>query len=362
MTKAQIQRIVASALTAPSGDNCQPWTFLWNQSELAIGHQGDRARHMLNRKNHASLLSLGCVLELIRIAASHEKAGAVVDLGDFDDSHGYPWATVRFRESARAPDALAPFIGTRVTDRRIYHGGSLALPVLQKLHEAASRTGHAGMHVIDTYPADLVDYLLKCEEFVWDHPLAMTDFLAWLRMDKREVESTRDGLPWRNLGVNFAESRMLGLLRSRPGMVGLFKMTGFKHLLRSVARRQLRSNAGVICFSVSGTDPSLLVEAGSLALRAWLILAQHGFGVQPLTIPSLSVFDLEMHALPSSTRPEYVDLFANGGEIMRSAFSLPVDARPVWAMRTGISPDFPAGHRTLRRPLSECLRIVTSHA
>ena len=71
-TKA-IERIVQAAAQAPSGDNCQPWRFVWDGKTLTIGHDEERARHGFNRVNHASCLSLGCVLESIHIAASGEK-------------------------------------------------------------------------------------------------------------------------------------------------------------------------------------------------------------------------------------------------------------------------------------------------
>src|SRR6476660_2461505 len=106
MNDAQIHGIVSAAMTAPSGDNCQPWTFHWDGQSLTIRHQNDRARHVLNRHNHASLLSLGCVLELIRIAASHEKMEADVALGSLDAAQNASWAVLRFRESAIMPDPL----------------------------------------------------------------------------------------------------------------------------------------------------------------------------------------------------------------------------------------------------------------
>ena len=358
MEHEQIHRIVAAATTAPSGDNCQPWTFIWNKGALEMWHENARARHSINRENHASLLSLGCALELIRIAASHERREALVELGSFDVAGASPWAVVRFRGSAVAPDPLAPFIGKRVTDRRIYRGGSLSHCAFETILETAGKSATAHVHVTDTYPPEFVDYLLQCEEFIWDHPPALSDFLAWIRMNSKEIESSRDGLPWNNLGVNFAEARILTLLRHLPASLKFLKMIGFKHQIRALARKQLKSNAGLICFSVTGTEPAMLVEAGSLALRTWLILTQSNFGVQPLTIASLSAFDFETGALPISTPSEYVDLFSEGRELFKQTFSLPANARPVWAMRVGMSPHFPKEHRTLRKPVSECLQIV----
>ena len=75
-----IYRIVEAAMQAPSGDNCQPWRFEWNGHELCVSHNEEKARHAFNRANHASYISLGCVLESISIAASHENLKAVYAL------------------------------------------------------------------------------------------------------------------------------------------------------------------------------------------------------------------------------------------------------------------------------------------
>ena len=72
ISESQIRAIVKAASLAPSGDNCQPWCFHWDGRELVVTHDEERDRHALNRAHHGSLVSLGCVLESIRIAALHE--------------------------------------------------------------------------------------------------------------------------------------------------------------------------------------------------------------------------------------------------------------------------------------------------
>jgi sulfur-carrier protein adenylyltransferase/sulfurtransferase len=71
---AALRAIVAAALSAPSGDNCQPWRFAWDGEVLAIAHDAGRGVHPINRANLASLLALGCAVEAAALAATRSVA------------------------------------------------------------------------------------------------------------------------------------------------------------------------------------------------------------------------------------------------------------------------------------------------
>ena len=57
ITRGQLERIVAAANTAPSADNCQPWDFAWDGEALAIGHDPERATHVLDHCKRMSCLA-----------------------------------------------------------------------------------------------------------------------------------------------------------------------------------------------------------------------------------------------------------------------------------------------------------------
>ena len=66
-----VERILDIARWAPSGDNSQPWRFEICSPSHVIVHAFDTRHHCVyDLQGHASQLSVGALLETIRIAAS----------------------------------------------------------------------------------------------------------------------------------------------------------------------------------------------------------------------------------------------------------------------------------------------------
>jgi hypothetical protein len=69
-TTDTIEALIDKAIRSPSGDNAQPWNFQWNGERLLVLHSEMKALHTLNRKNHASMIALGAMLEALRLSAT----------------------------------------------------------------------------------------------------------------------------------------------------------------------------------------------------------------------------------------------------------------------------------------------------
>ena len=116
LTRQQIERLVAAANTAPSADNCQPWAFSWDGEALTIGHDPERATHVLDHLLRMSCLTLGGLVEALTIAAARENAVARFEL-----TPGIPgsiWAKVFTRSNILSrnlavfdPDSIDPASG-----------------------------------------------------------------------------------------------------------------------------------------------------------------------------------------------------------------------------------------------------------
>lgn len=349
-----IERIVSGALTGPTPDNCQPWSFEWDGRTLAILHDEARDRHDLNRAHHSSFLTLGCLLETIRLAASLEGLvpAACVTLPPSPGSS--PWATVTFAAGA-GPDPMAAVLPLRATDRRRYRGGRIEESMLAPIRAESTRFPNARIRFTDVYTEELLDYLVKADEFIWTHQPAHRDMMAAFRFSRREAEMSRDGLPWPSLGISYPLSRLIKVCRSFT-VQKLFNPVGFLWKTRSISRKGITSSAALVCLTVVRLENELLPEAGGLALAAWLRLNAQGYGVQPLTVGSLSIFDTLKGALSEQTKAEHSDFFRRGQDVLGRSFGLDGGEIPVWLLRTGASPPLPARARTFRRGLAEVFR------
>jgi hypothetical protein len=233
--------------------------------------------------------------------------------------------------------------------------------VFEELRREAARFGGCRLHLLDRFPPELVSYLSRAESYLVRHEDAFLDVLRWMRLSQREVEETRDGVAWRTLGLDLPETSVLRMFRS-PRAWPVLDRFGLHRMMRQWGRLQLLSSAALFCITTRSKRREDLVEAGRLGFAAWLRLECAGWGVQPLTQGSLSVYNLATVGLPAGTRPEFLTLFREGAEVLARAFSYSADELPVWMFRTGRSSPLPEHLRSLRRPVDSVLQVRVPEA
>lgn len=355
-----LEKILKQAATAPTGDNCQPWRFAWDGSKLTVFHDEQRAVHSLNRNNHASLLSLGCLSKLLSLSAKQHGHESTLTLLPDAGTERREWASVTLKEGAKA-EPLANVISLRHTDRRPYKGGSVEHPIFSTIVGAAEQCRQTKVHVISKYSSELLNYLGGLDGFIWTDQKLQADVMRWIRFSATEMEGTLDGMPWQTLGVSYLESRLLEKCRSWS-VQKVFNRSGFVWNMKKMVQKHIRSSAALLLFTSTRTDASALVEAGELFCESWLHLNGAGYGVQPLTLGSLGIFDSVTLALKENEEPNFAKLVAPGRKILTDAFSLSATEIPVWMMRTGVSEALPESHRSKRLPVEKLLTVTKKTA
>lgn len=356
LARAQVERLVLAASSAGSADNSQPWAFRWDGVELAILHDRERARHALDHRFCFSYLTLGGVLEALRIGAAREGLSADIALR-IPAETGEVWATLRFEEGDVERSPLDDALALRATDRRIYRGGSLSDPVFAAAAQEAARFPGCGVRFLARCPPDLGEYLEQGDSFVWRHEHVYRDLLRWVRFTRKEAEATRDGATMRGLGYDFPELPGLGAARS-PLVQRLLEQSRFYLVPRLLLRRQLASSAALFCVTARGDGPRDLVDVGRTAFLIWLHLNRAGYGVQPISLQSIFARAYLAGEPPPGTKPEFAALFRCGPAILARAFGCEPGELPLWLFRTGLSPAPTAELRTLRRSVDRILTFA----
>lgn len=355
MDREQVERIVAAAHRAPSADNCQPWTFRWDGAELSVHRDAERARNVLDHGDHLSYLTLGCVLEAIVIAARAEGARGVARRC-LDPGGGGPWAVIRFEAGPDGEADLYPALLSRVTDRRLYRGGEVRAEVIEALGREAARWPSCGLHVVERPGTELIDFIGRADAYAWRQPEVYRDILRWIRFSPEELAAAGDGVAVSALGIELPTLPGLRHTRS-PVAQRLGDRLGVHALSGAWTRAQIRSSSLLVAFTARAPGPATLVDAGQLALAAWLRLHQAGHAVQPYTLPSTMVYNSATCGMPEGTRPEFVRLFEEGRGVLRRAFGHAEGELPVWLFRAGPSTPLPEAMRAPRLPLSRVLTL-----
>lgn len=359
-SRAQVERIVDAANTAPTHENCQPFRFHWDGTRLELSLDMARARHRLDFDGCASRLGLGGVLEALDIAATSEgfEAGTELDVAGPLPSLR---AGVHFIPARGGPHELASALRLRASDRRFFRGGSLAHPVFAALHRDVEQARFQGpglrVRFIHRFPEELVDYLARTDGYVWRTPEVYRDVIRWARFTRRDVERTRDGYPWTSMLPGLPEVPGLGLTRTALA-ARLVPRLGLHHASRLWNARQVEASAALACYTLRVPGPEALVAAGRLILSTWVRLNQAGYGVHPLGLHALQLYARARGALAPDAPPKLLEFLRQGRQAVSRAFDLGPDELPVWLLRTGLSPPLPPEARTLRLPVHHLLTFA----
>jgi hypothetical protein len=349
MKEHELRHILEKAIWAPSGDNCQPWTFEWDGETLRIFHDSQRAKHPLNPRGYASFIALGCLLESIEVAASEFGFTPQVHFLELGNEGIAPWVNVRFNPANSEKSPLAEQLLRRCTDRREFQGGGLESDFFDKSEQASAR-----LHVLASPERELIDYIVESEQLLVEHPEILPSTLSWARFSLKHARETMDGLSWRNMGAKFWEVPMMPWIRDHQAVFKIAKLSiGPQH--RARVTRQLRTSAGVVCVSAPAADshPERVAHCGSLMMNAWLSLTAKGYGVQPLTLASTTGMCIRTIAM--NVPEKWIRFHKQGADILRRHFSIPAGNEPVWMIRTGRSSPLPEKARTFRKPLQSVL-------
>lgn len=115
-----VLQVLDLARWAPSGDNTQVWRFEITGEDCFNIHSFDTRDHVVyDIDGHPSQLSLGALLETIRIAASQYRHRIEVHRSQpSDDERRQRFAVRLLPDQHTQPDPLAPYITTRSVQRR----------------------------------------------------------------------------------------------------------------------------------------------------------------------------------------------------------------------------------------------------
>ena len=354
---AELRTILSLASRAPTGDNTQPWTFVWNGSLLEIAFDPVRAHHILDYSRSTSLIALGCLIESIAIAASQFGFSIEWDFRGFPEQEPRICTGIRFTHTAAPADPLLPAVQIRATDRRPFKGGPLPATEMKDVWDRFDRKDSTFIHLAPK-SEPLVRYFLEAETLTGAHSRILKDTIKWVRFTRHEIQSTHDGMPWAGLGLSSMHYPAMRLMQKLPAIIAVANRAGLRAIQRQILKRPLTSSSGFVCISISGEENRSLIDAGRLAIRAWFRLNEMNYGVQPLTISSVLMYDQAKGIIDPESQRLFGPQFRQGEKVVREAFSIPPKLSPVWMFRTGLSNPMPESARTLRKPIDELLKVT----
>lgn len=349
-SQTPIGQILDRARWAPSGDNAQPWQFEIVDDYTVVVHLRDESASNPYEYGDAqpSLLSLGMLIETIRLAASAHDRGMEYGL---EREEGGLKVRVRLPPASLPPDPLEPFI----TSRSVYRRALLRRPLTAAEKDALERALGPALSIrwfetaaerwgIARLGAQVTDIRLRAPEFFPIHQRVI---------DWRNRHSPT-GIPSGAIGLDPATLRLMRwAMQDWRRVSWLNRVSG---TLAATAQLDLLpgiQSAGFFAIAplaAAPAGPAELIQAGAAIQRFWLTAERLGLALQPATAilmiahygRSADRFTAQdaLHRKAQSVARAFAERFGDGAE------------RIVFLGRIGQRPPGLPRARSIRHPLA----------
>lgn len=261
--------LIHRAVRAPSSHNTQPWLFHLSRSVIDLFADRARVLPVNDPDDRELLISCGCALMNLRIAAAAQ--GFEMRVEPLPDGQNPEWlarAEISRESGTPAPEGvLAEFIDRRRTYRRHFAARDVDAATVGRLVDAASVEG-AWLRplVSDETRQQVADLVAEGDAAQWADPAWRRELAAWVRPRRRG-----DGLTVPALVAPMARFVVRGLdMGSRVG----------------AKDRALAEQSPLL--AVLGTDrddPHARLVAGQALQHVLLVACQHGLQASHLNQP-----------------------------------------------------------------------------
>jgi molybdopterin/thiamine biosynthesis adenylyltransferase len=350
-TDAQIKYLIAHAIAAPSGGNCQPWRFSWDGRKLVCRLDETRSRSFVNYDHLASYVAIGAAVHNIALASAVVGFGAEVSKPE--ESDGDVVCTVAF--SRQAPDN-APrgfdVIQRRCTNRRVGDSSPLTREDERALHLASNG---ANLQIVCD-PAKLAllgEILGDADRLRFLSQVMHTDLIREVRWTGAEVSATRDGLDLATLEFTRTDLAVFRILASWPTMNRVGMLGGGRALTRA-SKKLMAGACAAALVTISGTSKASYFDGGRALQSVWLAATAHGLGVHPLGLPYM--FARLERGVPTGYGPEEERTLRRLRQAYRTVFDVPAEDAEVIVLR--LVHASPPSVRSLRRSVASVLEFL----
>jgi hypothetical protein len=282
---SDIEKILRAASAAPSGDNSQPWHFVFKQPHsIEFHYVAGRDNEILNIDASGTLIALGASIENAKIMA-HSLG---YETSVLETAEGELVAAMELRKSDSEPDEnekqLAASIPTRHSNRKAYQTTQIKDSDRDVLLKTASEASDVSCIFIESpdQMQSLSRHITVMEEIALGNKHIHHLFFKGIFWSRKKNEQGHSGLYIKTLELPPPAEVLFRILRFWP-VANVFAKIGFPGF---VAKTNAQQNAAASAFGIitaKSLDRQTYVRAGMLLERLWLTATQQGMSFQIVT-------------------------------------------------------------------------------
>jgi len=356
LTDNDIEKLCTAGSRAPSGGNSQPWLVKVNRNTLSIYLDPKRSESFLDVGYYASFFSIGCFLENLTIEALSLGFDFTTTIHD-EENITEPLITMTFHgrnNKQSVNQSLQPYIEKRITNRHIYNGMAIEEDKIEQLRKEVRKNNDFYLFSESSRlgKEKIADILGQADAIRILNENTYKEMIQEFRWDKKEVESTNDGLDIKTLEMPKNAEKLYRLLKDYPSIRQLMPWEAFA----GMAKPLLTGCSHLGCFYTSGAlTPNNMIVAGSIFERAWLLATKFGIALQPWSILPFFLIRVNKYEGKGFTKSE-VEILKTIEEKFYQRLGLSSKETPLFVFRLSYTNKQPSAH-PLRIPWTDFTHI-----
>ncbi|OGF45763.1 MAG: hypothetical protein A2452_01710 [Candidatus Firestonebacteria bacterium RIFOXYC2_FULL_39_67] len=289
--KKVINNIIEDAVRAPSGFNRQPWKFVLNEKSNSLDIYMKKAISYLDPDNIGVYISIGAVIENIRISAGNNGFSTSCEYFSKKEEKCLT-ARIRFIKLKIEEDGqdLYSCINKRATNRRPFIPfKKIPLNISDYLKEEGSIRQNSKLAFIsDKKDINKIAVIAKKVDCIRYGNMNMhKEFFSKIHFSKKE-SGNRKGLDKKHLGLGWLGCLFFSFLKPWKRMKFLNKYIKMNHLMALSTYFLVKSSASIGFLYRENSTTGDFVKGGEDLEHLWLAVTKSGLSLQP--IGSLLVF------------------------------------------------------------------------
>lgn len=281
--KETVGKILEESIYAPSGENCQPWKFAVDGSNIHIFNIPEADASLYNFEQKGSYVAHGALIENIVIVALKYGYKIGVKLFPIKEEPNLV-ATLTLDPTNPRELPSYQYVAKRCTNRKEHAHQKLSNDQKKQLIEAARETGLGELRIIDDEESlNVLGKALSVNEQVIFENKKLHNFfyehIIWNEEDQGKAGGfyikTLEFLPHQLKGVKLFKNWLILKILNKIGKVS-----------RMIAKENAEkyANSGTLAVVIAkGNSREDFVNAGRTAERVWLKATELGLSVHPCT-------------------------------------------------------------------------------
>ncbi|MBU6431320.1 MAG: hypothetical protein KGJ58_03475 [Patescibacteria group bacterium] len=281
--KETVGKILEESVYAPSGENCQPWKFAMDGSNINIFNIPEADVSLYNFEQKGSYVAHGALIENIVIVALKYGYKVSVKLFPIKEEPNLV-ATLTLDPTNPRELPSYQYVAKRCTNRKEHAHRKLSADQKKQLIETARESGLGELKIIDDEESlNVLGKALAVNEQVIFENKRLHDFfyehIIWNEEDQGKAGGfyikTLEFLPHQLKGVKLFKNWLILKILNKIGKVS-----------RMIAKENSEkyANSGALAVVVArGNSRENFVNAGRVAEKVWLKATEFGLSIHPCT-------------------------------------------------------------------------------